>query len=112
MPKSLTSLILGLTATQVRFNARNSSISSIWFGLSIDKKDNPEAHLGSVYDYGKGGGSNNAGPHNSDIANKLDPRVDSKLQDDNDDKNFDLKAGSNNANGLRRGVDSKDYAVT
>jgi hypothetical protein len=47
--------------------------------LLIDFTDNSSAsELGDARNYGKGGAAGNtAGPHHSDIANKLDPRVDS-----------------------------------
>jgi hypothetical protein len=51
--------------------------------------------LGDARNYGKGGSGGTAGPHNTNIANKLDPRVDS---DQDNRARYEAIAGSSYAN--------------
>jgi hypothetical protein len=78
--KSRTNWTLASTATSTKVYLRIFfSIISKQPRLLIDFTDDPAtSKLGDVRNYGKGGNSGNAsGPHHHDIANKLDPRVNS-----------------------------------
>jgi hypothetical protein len=47
----------------------------------LDNKDAPGSHPGSTYNHGDGGAcGGTAGPHNSNIVNKIDSRLDSNQE--------------------------------
>jgi len=64
--------------------------------MLIDLADATTSGLGDARNYGKGGAAGGtAGPHSSNIANKLDPRVDS---DQDNRARHEAIAGSSYAN--------------